>query len=375
MDDLPPDVEDDDETIEGATEQLPWLSDDEFLQKYRMSRACFDWVLAQIEDYEEFTTVGNEKDGRPQGPVIHQLMVFLRYLGTEGSGANGPNQRNMFGIGKGTADVYRDRVMRAILTLRPVYYGWPDAAERKKISKKIRKKTGVPNVVGIADGTLFPLAFEPETEDAPDYKGRKHLYTLTVMIVCDFDRKIRHYLAGYPGSAHDNRVYRNTDLYQDPNSYFSEMEFNIGDSAFSNSPFMVASFKKSAGEVIPEEHERFNTLLAKVRIRSEHTIGILKGRFPWLRSIRMKITEKKRSLRKILRLVDATVILHNMLIHYGEEMEVSQFMHEDDNASDIDDGARAENQEELMKAVPEWMPNDTRRNQLLRFFQDNIWHT
>ena len=89
----------------------------------------------------------------------------------------------------------------------------------------------------------------------------------------------------------------------------------------------------------------------------------------------MKITKKKRSLRKILRLVDATIILHNMLIHYGEEMKVSQFMHEEDNASDIDDGARAENQEELMKAVPEWMPNDTRRNQLLRFFQDNIWHT
>jgi len=206
----------------------------------------------------------------------------------------------MFGIGQGTADVYRDRVMRAILKLRPTYYNWPDKEERKKLAKKVMKKTGFPNVVGIADGTLFPLAFEPETEDAPDYKGRKHTYTLTVMIICDYDRKIRYYHSGYPGSAHDNRVYRNMDLYQNPKKHFSENEFNLGDSAFANSPFMVSSFKKQSGEEIPEEHERFNKLLSKVRMRSKHTIGILKGRFPWLQSIRMKITKKKRSLRRIL---------------------------------------------------------------------------
>jgi len=89
------------------------------------------------------------------------------------------------------------------------------------------------------------------------------------------------------------------DLYQNPKNYFSENEFNLGDSAFSNSPFMVLSFKKQSGEEIPEEHERFNKLLSKVRMRSEHTIGILKGRFPWLRSIRMKITKKKRSLYRL----------------------------------------------------------------------------
>ena len=228
--------------------------------------------------------------------------------------------------------------------------------------------------MGIADGTLFPLAFEPETDDAPDCKGRKHTCTLAVMIICDYDRKIRCYHSGYPGSAHDNRVYRNMDIFHHPDNYFSEMEFNIGDSAFSNSPFMVSSFKKQQGEEIPEEHDRFNKLLSKVRIRSEHTIGILKGRFPWLRSIRMKITKKKKSLRKILRLIDATIILHNMLITFGENMMVQGWIDEDDQALDIDDEGRAEDQSELMKAAPEWMPSDTRRSQLLRHFHDYLWH-
>ena len=68
-----------------------------------------------------------------------------------------------------------------------------------------------------------------------------------------------------------------------------------------------------------ECHEKFNTKLAKVRIRSEHCIGILKGRFPWLRSIWMKVTDDPKSVKLILRLIDATVILHNMLIELGEE--------------------------------------------------------
>jgi len=304
-----------------------------------MSRFAFDWVLDQIEDCQVFTTVGNKKKGRPQAPVIHQLMVFLKYVGTEGSGTASKNQRNMFGIGEGSSDVYRDRVMTAILKLKPIYYGWPDKDERKKLAKKVQKKTGFPNVIGIADGTLFPLAFEPQTEDAPDYKGRKHLYTLTVMIVCDYDRKIRHY--------HDMRVYRNMDLFLNPEDYFSENEFNIGDSAFSNSPHTVASFKKQHGEEMTEEHAKFNKLLSKVRMRSEHTIGILKGRFPWLRSIRMKITEEKSLLRRILRLVEATIILHNMLLTCNENMEIKAWIDED-NISDCDAKGREEDQTELM---------------------------
>ena len=144
----------------------------------------------------------------------------------------------------------------------------------------MQKKTGFPNVVRIAGGTLFPLAFEPQTEDAPDCKGRKHLCTLTVMIVCDYDRRIRFCHAGFPGSAHDMRVCRNMDLFLNPQNCFSENEFNIGDSTFSNSPFVVASFKKQHNEEMTEEHKKFNKLLSKVGMRSEHTIGISKGRFP-----------------------------------------------------------------------------------------------
>jgi hypothetical protein len=48
-------------------------------------------------------------------PPEYQLMGFLKYGGTEGSGANTSNQRSTFGVGYGTAEVYRKRVTIAHL--------------------------------------------------------------------------------------------------------------------------------------------------------------------------------------------------------------------------------------------------------------------
>jgi len=138
----------------------------------------------------------------------------------------------------------------------------------------------------------------------------------------------------------------------------------------------MLSFKKQSGKEIPKEHERFNKLLLKVRMRSEHTIGILKGRFPWLPSIRMKITKKKRSLRRILQLLDATIILHNMLLTFKENMDIKDWIDKDKvDVSDCDAEDREEDMSELTKSIPEWMPNDARRSQLLQCFQDFVWHT
>ena len=116
-DDLPPL-----ETVEQAAAALPWLTAEEFLQKCRMSRAAFDWVLGQIEDNEEFTTVGNEKKGQPQAPVVHQLMVFLKHIGTEGAGSNSRNQRQMFAISQmHYAKSYRNGQMRVLHKEWPMF--------------------------------------------------------------------------------------------------------------------------------------------------------------------------------------------------------------------------------------------------------------
>jgi DDE superfamily endonuclease len=349
----------------------PWLNESEFIQKYRMSRSSFDYLLNLIKDHPVFHTGKKKK----QAPVEFQLMTWLRYVGTEGSGASNANQRHSFGIGYGTADLYRDRVTTAIRSLSKEWIHWPDEEERKKIGFEMLKVYGFPHCVSIADGTLFPLAFEPETLDAPDYSGRKYGYSLTAMIFCDHKRRVRHYLSGFPGSAHDNRVYKATMPGTDPNSHFADREYCIGDSAFENSPYMVSAFKKPKGQSIPKEHERFNEKLARLRIISEHCIGILKGRFPWLRSIRLKVTEDKKSMRRILRLLDATIVVHNILIHLGEKEREDWIDH--DNFLDLDDAERApyEEGDALNMAIPIGAAKDERRTRLMYYFEEHHYFT
>jgi hypothetical protein len=110
------DEEDSDISIEAA--KLPWLTDEEFLQKYRMSRESFSRLVGLIQDHPVFNP---DSRTRKQISVAHQLMVFLRYIGSEGTGATASGQHQTFAIGHGTSDLFRKRVTRTILLLRQQY--------------------------------------------------------------------------------------------------------------------------------------------------------------------------------------------------------------------------------------------------------------
>jgi hypothetical protein len=342
-----------------------WLEGEEFLNKYRMSRDSFDKLLNLIEDNPVF----GKKDGkgRKQAPPAHQLMILLHYLGTEGNGATNPKQRSMFRVGRGTSDEYRKRVMKAIRSLREQAIRWPDAEEREEIAKRIQDDFGLPNCVMLLDGTLFPLAFEPQREDAPDYSGRKFRYSLSTLIACDDRRFIRYYLAGWPGTAHDNRIFKSSKLFRCAPDFFANNEYMLGDSAFECKWFMVSACKSPRGAPMPPDHEYFNTIMAGPRVISEHCIGILKGRFPWLRSIRNKITEDAGSIKRILEYIECSIILHNLLLQSGDD--IPQCWIDTDDFSDIGDPGIPED-DELNLAVPDGAPNDERRRQVISFLHD-----
>jgi hypothetical protein len=155
---------DDTTTVQGIPS---WLSDDEFLEKYRVHRESFYLLLSRIKDHPVFqNTVGK----KPQAPVAHQLMVYLFYLGTSGSGASNPRLRSMFVCGRGTAEVYKRRCCKAIRSLKGIAIIWPNEEEQKEISKRIFTNYNILNCIAIADGTLFPLSYEPQSEDAPDFQ-------------------------------------------------------------------------------------------------------------------------------------------------------------------------------------------------------------
>jgi hypothetical protein len=76
---------------------------------------------------------------------------------------------------------------------------------------------------------------------------------------------------------------------------------------------MVPPFKSMPGCELPKGRSTFNTLLAKPRVKSEHCIGIFKGRFPFFCCIRLKLV-KKLHMRRIIDYVRGGVIFHNLLL-------------------------------------------------------------
>ena len=341
-----------------------WMNDSDFKKKYRMSREMLDKITKEIEGHDVFK---RGKRGARQRPVKHQLMIFLHFVGKEGESNTGG--RNTFQISEGSCEKARERVVEALVSLRDKYITWPDEDERKEIAERIERLFLFPNCVGLMDGTLCELALRPRAHDASDYHGRKYAYSLTIMVINDDRRRIRAYLAGYPGSAHDNRVWKAMPQSQSPEKYFTSLEYVLCDTAFEPSDHAIPSYKCLTGFVQDRDEELFNTALGSPRVISEHTMGIWKGRFPWLRKIRMIITDDPDSLYRILWYIDATVILHNMLIEFGGEKPASDW-NVDADMSDADDATRLPEERVLGLPIPGGAPKGTRREQLKNLIRE-----
>ena len=196
------------------------------------------------------------------------------------------------------------------------------------IANRIKDAYYFPNCIGLIDGTLLPLSQRPLVHGG-NYLSRKRFYAVVMLVVCDDQARILYYHVGWPGSVHDNRVWRNCKLNKRPIEYFTGKQYLLGDSAFTASHIMIPPFKSAAGASLSNNKTNFNTLLAKPRVKSEHCIGMLKGRFPLLRGIRLQLACKE-DMQRIIDYVRGAVILHNYLLQ------------EDINASWIEVGVEGE---------------------------------
>jgi hypothetical protein len=170
---------------EDLREDSPWLNDAEFKDKYHMTHSSF-WLIVDLIfiDHPIFQSMK-----RKQAPAEHQLMTILCFVGMEGNGMSDWKGRSVFHAGKGALQVYKNRVVKAILDcLYKDFVKWPDPDELQVIVDQIRADFGLPNCVGIADGTLLFLVFCPSTDNYVNYKGRNMLYALRMLVINDDKR-------------------------------------------------------------------------------------------------------------------------------------------------------------------------------------------
>jgi hypothetical protein len=69
---------------------------------------------------------------------------------------------------------------------------------------------------------------------------------------------------------------------------------------------------------LPQDQHDFNQALSALRVTNEHTIGILKNRFPILKKMPIRITEEVESMERAVDFIEACCVLHNILLDLSE---------------------------------------------------------
>ncbi|OWY97173.1 hypothetical protein PHMEG_00032363, partial [Phytophthora megakarya] len=305
------------------------MPDSEFKLQFPMTRPFFLAVYRPIGGYREFQSVLGKQQ---RSSVELHVMGLLRTLWSlDGQG----HSADYLSVGGHTPEsLLAKRVVRALLAVKSE----PEHQERREISEIIKVVSGFPNCIGLIDGTLFPLSQSPE-DHGEDYFSRKSTYAINGRIVCDDRERIRYENIGWPGSSHDNRVWRNCKVALHSDGYFGENEYILGDSAYQPSSVLIPAYKKTAGGQLSDKENTFNTQLAKIRIRVEHCIGVLKGRFPLLKRLRARLRNEN-ELKAAFSLIRAATILHNMaIIDPVPEGWVEREQNDDDEPEDLPSSA------------------------------------
>jgi hypothetical protein len=120
------------------------------------------------------------------------------------------------------------------------------------------------------------------------------------------------------GSAHDAAAFEHTAAAKYPHWFFEGNEFAWADSAYTVNSRTIPVHKQPAS--LDPVNTLFDKLVAHLRIRSEHCMGALKGRFQCLRGLQVEINSKC-DHDMACRWITNSIILHNLII----DVEGSKF--------------------------------------------------
>ncbi|RUS71393.1 hypothetical protein EGW08_020848 [Elysia chlorotica] len=170
----------------------------------------------------------------------------------------------------------------------------------------VSQVTGFPGVFACIDGTHVRI--QRPREDEADYVNRKNFHSLNVQIVCNSDLLIMDCVARHPGSAHDARILRESNLFAAMEGQPRQLQgLILGDSGYPVREWLMTPFLQPSNA----QQEAFNLAHRQTRVTVERCIGVLKRRFHSLH------TELRLEPAVASRVVYACCMLHNKATMLG----------------------------------------------------------
>ena len=203
------------------------------------------------------------------------------------------------------------------------HIAWP-TGEAVHTSQLHFQTAGFPNTVCALDGCHIPIV-KPFCNNPIAYYNRKQFYSIILTGFCDSERRFCHVNVGHPGSWHDARAFRYTDVARqlelNPQALVPEGRHIIADSAYPLSLHLMKPYRDNGHLTVRQR--RFNRKLNAARVAIEHAFGILKTKFRRLKCLHMK------EVANISAAVTTCCILHNICLDSGDRVDDEQGLQQD----------------------------------------------
>lgn len=155
---------------------LDYYSDDEFRKRFRFTKEGFSFIQQLLEPILKEPNLR----GLPI-EIADKILIALRFYATNSFQTV---VGDLVGIDQATTCRILHKVTSAILSKFHDFIEMPNDTEKIKISTDFYMQSGIPNIIGLIDGTHIPIT-SPGGTDAELFRNRKGWFSLNCQIVCD----------------------------------------------------------------------------------------------------------------------------------------------------------------------------------------------
>lgn len=305
-------------SLQGSTERVRTfveatvsvLTTDDFRMHFRMSRSCFERLAQRLARTDEFT-VSSRHGGRSPIPIDKALLISLWTLATPDSYRS---ISNLFDVPKSSVLMCLRRVCRAsIASVCKEIVRFPENEDDIKSNEdRFFNVRGLSRVLGAIDGCHIPIK-APSHEPAA-YVNRKGFHSVVLQAVVDSRMFFLDCYAGWPGSVHDARVFRNSPLFSYGEKVCRPGKFIVGDAAYPLLQWLLVPYRDNGR--LTHVQKNFNFVHSSTRCTVERAFALLKGRWRRLKYLDMK------HMQDIAEVVMTCCVFHNICLQNDKDTEL-----------------------------------------------------
>ena len=213
------------------SDPLEFYDDLELMQRFRFSRSAILKITEIIVDH--LNTTDRSHAAHPHVQVCVALQFF----------ASGTFQI-ICGDGVHVSQPSACRYIRAVaLGLQSVYskfISMPGSADMATIKSQFYELANLPGVLGLVDGTHVRI--QKPSENEADYVNRHFYHSINVQAICLPDGRFSDVLARFPGSVHDSRIWKLSQVGKYVENNFLAGEHILGDSGYMLKPYLLTPY-------------------------------------------------------------------------------------------------------------------------------------